>query len=275
MTNGDSISGEVLKIEKDKLSIQTAYAGAVTIDWRQVSSLETEQEFEVEAENGWRSIGEVVKSGERFYVRSDQETHSFSASRVTKLAPLEKPEQKRGFWRTWDGNADFGLNFARGNTRLNQGTVTVAALYRAKEFQFKADILSMFSRQQAAPTADRHLGAFRLDKYLGPETFVYTLAVLENDARRLLNYRSSFGGGLGWKVRKSPDQEVSILGGVSVVTERYQTSATAEPLVRTGEGLLGFDLRKNLEGGVQFTTRMQVTPNLIDLGRYRVSLESG
>lgn len=274
LANGDKLSGEVVKIEKDKLSFKTEYAGTIQVQWKQVSRLESEQEFQIEAENGWRSIGEVSREGEEFHVVSDDDSRTFEASRVVKLTPVVETGEP-GFWQTWAGVADFGYNFARGNAKLNQSTARVNANYRTNTFKFTTDVMSQFSRQLDTPGADRHAGTFRFDRVLNPETFVYTLAGLERDARRKLNLRTNFGGGLGWKIVKRADEEISVLGGLSLVTERFRESATDDPVRSTGEGLLGLDLRKNLEGGVQVTTKMSITPDLVNMGRYRVALESG
>jgi hypothetical protein len=274
LRNGDKLSGEVVKIEKDKLSFKTEYAGVIQIEWKQVAKLDSEQPLQVEADNGWRFVGAMTREGDKVAVQSENHTETLEAYRLVKVSPVQD-DKEPDFWENWNGGLDFGYNFARGNTDLNQSSVTANANFRTNHYKFQADVLSLFSRQNSAANADRHLGTFRLDRFLGPETFVYSLAVLEHDARRRLNFRTNLGGGLGWKLVKSADQEISLLGGVTMVTERFNASATNEPFQRTGEGLLGFDLRQKLDRGVTLSTRMSITPNIIDVGRYRIAFESG
>lgn len=45
LKNGDKLSGKITLFDGGKLLIQTAYAGAVPIDWKQVKTLESDQEL--------------------------------------------------------------------------------------------------------------------------------------------------------------------------------------------------------------------------------------
>jgi hypothetical protein len=43
----------------------------------------------------------------------------------------------------------------------------------------------------------------------------------------------------------------------------------------SGEGVLGLDLKNTLMAGVQLVTKLSISPNLLQGGRYRMSFESG
>ena len=45
LKNGDRLSGKIKVFDGGKLLIQTDYAGAVPIDWKQVKTLESDQEL--------------------------------------------------------------------------------------------------------------------------------------------------------------------------------------------------------------------------------------
>ena len=47
MHNGDRLSGDVIRLEENKLRLKTAYAGTVEIDWTHVRELKMEEAHEV------------------------------------------------------------------------------------------------------------------------------------------------------------------------------------------------------------------------------------
>src|ERR1700740_2010730 len=54
LKNGDKLSGKITLFDGGKLLIQTQYAGAVSIDWKEVKTLQSDQELLVkqDAYNG-------------------------------------------------------------------------------------------------------------------------------------------------------------------------------------------------------------------------------
>src|SRR3982751_6527118 len=59
LKNGDKLSGTITVFDGGKLLIQTKYAGAVTIDWKEVKTLDSDQHLLVKQD---AYSGEVSKS---------------------------------------------------------------------------------------------------------------------------------------------------------------------------------------------------------------------
>jgi hypothetical protein len=59
LKNGDKLSGKIILFDGGKLLIQTEYAGAVPVDWKQVKTLESDQELLVKQD---AYTGEKAKS---------------------------------------------------------------------------------------------------------------------------------------------------------------------------------------------------------------------
>src|SRR4051812_41981855 len=64
LTNGDRVTGEIIRLESGTLSVQTAALGNVSIDWPDIASLVSEQLFEVRLSDGRRLVGAFGKSGQ-------------------------------------------------------------------------------------------------------------------------------------------------------------------------------------------------------------------
>lgn len=47
LRNGDKLTGQVVRIETDKLILKTTYAGEITIAWKEVASIGTDDSVKV------------------------------------------------------------------------------------------------------------------------------------------------------------------------------------------------------------------------------------
>lgn len=276
MTNGDRLTGEIEKLEKEKLFLKTAYAGTVSIEWRRIDKINSSRRFDVEAQSGLRLRGSLAEAPQGLEVVTDDARVGVARLNVVSIRPTPE-EEPQGFWAAVDGAFDVGYSLARGNTNLNQSTLALRARYRHDGFQVQTDLASLFSRQTDSPTLSRHSGSMRVDRYISPERFIYGIGGLERDDRRKLNLRTNVGGGLGWNVVRSASNEVSLLAGLNFINEQYRIDdpTIVEPRTSSGEGMLAVDLKNTLAAGMQLVTKVALTPNLLQGGRYRFSLESG
>ena len=276
LANGDRLTGEIQKLEKDKFFLKTSYAGTVGIDWKTVEKLHTERTYEVQAESGLRLRGVLNEAPQGLQVVTEDARIGVARLNIVSIEPTPE-EISESFWAPLEGGVDIGYSFARGNTSLNQSTLAMRARYRRDGYQMQANLGSLFSQQTGSPTASRHSGSVRVDRYVTPERFIYGLGGAERDERLKLNLRTNLGSGLGWKMVKSAENEVSLLGGLNFINEQFRQEDFTQPRVMSssGEGMLGLDLKNTLMAGVQLITKLSVSPNLLQGGRYRLSLESG
>ena len=64
LKNGDRLTGEILKMTDGKLVLKTAFAGEVTIDWKEVASLQSDVERPVKLSGGQAATGHFVSGPE-------------------------------------------------------------------------------------------------------------------------------------------------------------------------------------------------------------------
>jgi hypothetical protein len=276
LINGDRLTGEIEKLEKEKLFLKTAYAGTVGIEWKKIERINSARQFDVEAQSGLRLRGSLAEAPQGMEVVTDDSRVGISRLNIVGMRPAREGEPE-GFWLGVEGAFDVGFSLARGNTNLNQSTLAMRARYRHDGFQVQTDLASLFSRQTDSATLSRHSGSVRVDRYISPQRFLYGIGGMERDDRRKLNLRTNVGGGLGWNAVKSAANEVSLLAGLNFVNEVYRLDdpSILEPKASSGEGMLALDLKNTLSAGMQLVTKVAVQPNLLQAGRYRFSLESG
>src|SRR5690242_17078943 len=59
LKNGNRLTGKILKLQQEKLALETDYAGTIVIAWTKVENVSTEQSREVELANGRRLSGVI------------------------------------------------------------------------------------------------------------------------------------------------------------------------------------------------------------------------
>jgi hypothetical protein len=273
LDNGDRITGELQKLDSGKLELKTSYAGTIDLTWERVAEITTDTHFDVEAESGRRWRGKLQPGTGELEVVDEDVSNAVPLLAVKSIAAV--PEDP-GWLAPLSGTFDVGLSLARGNSRLNQSSARMDANYRTGTYQVQVELSSLFADQIDTQSTSRHYGAIQYDRYFSPQGFTFLLANFERDERRSLNLRSTYGGGLGWKLVESRDHEVSLLGGFTLVSEQFRADPAAgmRPPSGSGEGLFGLNLRNNIANGAEFVNKFLVTPNLLNPGRYRLSLES-
>jgi hypothetical protein len=273
LRNSDRLTGEIQKLEGKHLELKTAYAGVIEIDWNEVQSISSDQTLELSMQNGMVLTGTVHAAGAGMEISSSPgtpiSTHNIKA--------ISRPELEQTFRNRISGAIEVGYSLTRGNSPLSQSAVTANAEYHSTRVRVQADLSSLFSKQPPAESASEHSFSTRLDYYLTPHAFVFTLDGLERDEREHLNLRMSLGGGLGWQIADSPTKQLSVLGGMTFIDESYQQRDVAGSGHRetSGEALIGLSLDKLEIGRLHFSSKTSVYPSLLERGRLRVVASSG
>jgi putative salt-induced outer membrane protein YdiY len=275
LDNGDRLSGQVQKLEQQKLSLKTAYAGTIQIDWAKVQELTTEGGYELEAETGRRIHGRIQRSADVLEIASEDETVTLPPATVVRLTPMSDGEPP-GFWQILNGAVDLGYSFTRGNSRVNQSSVGLQGNYRREKYELRGGITSFFSKQDEAEPTSRQTADARYDRFVSPRSFYFGLLGLERNDRQRLNLRSRLGGGFGWNLIRNQETQFSLLGGFTYINEQFRDVDSGMDLPRTssGEALGGFEFETVRLSRVRLTTKLSVHPNLVQAGRYRVEYDS-
>jgi hypothetical protein len=268
LLNGDRITGTIESLVGNKLALSTTYAGRVFLDWRQVRTITTNDEYEVDLVGGQTITGEIIPS-------QPGEYRIGSAQGATTLATEIKgirtpPETQMGFLSGWTAAADLGYSTTRGNSRATQWTIQLQPRRRTKQDSLKADLQSFRSTGNGDATNTQSLEA-RYDRFMSPRTFFFLVGKAEHDQRESLLLRLREGAGLGYRMTAGTKTQISALMGFTVVQERFK----GLDYNMGGEGLFGYELETRAISQLQITSKGQILPSYADLGRFRSEWDSG
>ena len=223
MNNGDVLSGDIVKLDSGKLSLQTKYAGTIELDWRYVTALDSDKTF-------WVSlIGEDEARLRRFegqdtgitVIDDNGRKRSFSAVWPVAAIHIEKP----AIADTWElgGNLVATLDSKSGNDDELligvEGKLNIDDQWNKNAFYWDIEA----EDDDGIKSSEWKVG-YSYSRYLDEHWFVQGAAEQEYDSDEDLRTRTSLGGTLGYRFWETAEKALKTSGGISQLWEDYKTN---------------------------------------------------
>lgn len=239
LTNGDQITGKIVKMGGGKLVLESDLAGVIEIPAKNIETLESDNVLELHFNNGTIVKQQVdAASTGRFKIVGDGtiDSQEIAIGDIEFINP-PMPELPR-----WKGSASVGMTYSTGNTN-NETVAFSAALAKETEkdrITFGADL---FRKKVETPdstekvtTEDWWKLRGKYDYFYSEKMYVFGEGRYEMDKIALLDRRVIAGGGLGYQWLKSETENFSLEAGLSNVFEKYNdgTDGTSKFSLTTG-----------------------------------------
>jgi putative salt-induced outer membrane protein len=295
LKNGDHLTGTIVKSDGKTLVLHTEFAGDVTLQVTAITQITTDKPVHVALKNGQTVVGPITASEGKLEVTpktgAPVETPADSVVAIRNDADQLAYEKSLhpGLLEGWQGGANVGFSFTRGNSQTeNLALAFIAA--RAT----KTDKLSLYTNviygtnKLATPstTANTEAGGIRYDHNINPRMFGFVGADFTSNALQDLNLRSVGSVGVGYHAIKSDKTTLDLLAGGNFTDENYTvtiTNTTVTPpttstskLVHNFGGLtLGEELTHKLGKTTVLAQKLYLYPNLTQTGEYRGTFDLG
>jgi len=295
LKNGDRLTGTIVKSDGKTLVLHTEFAGDVTLQFTAITQITTDKPVHVALKNGQTVVGPITASEGKLEVTpktgAPVETPADSVVAIRNDADQLAYEKSLhpGLLEGWQGGANVGFSFTRGNSQTeNLALAFIAA--RAT----KTDKLSLYTNviygtnKLATPstTANTEAGGIRYDHNINPRMFGFVGADFTSNALQDLNLRSVGSVGVGYHAIKSDKTTLDFLAGGNFTDENYtvtMTNTTVTPptistrkLVHNFGGLtLGEELTHKLGKTTVLAQKLYLYPNLTQTGEYRGTFDLG
>ena len=283
--NGDRLTGEVKSLERGRLRFKTDATDTISIEWDNVAFLKSDQNLQVETEEGTRYLGRLSATSEenRIVVETSSGPVDLDRAQVILMAPIEE----RGMDR-FDGDVSAGFNFTKAEEIMTTN-VSVDLNYRTESRIFSVDFDSLVtddreddeaSDDDAKPSQD--LGLFlTYNRLLANRWVAGGILNFERNDELGLDLRSTIGAGGGRYLQQTNNSVVVLTGGLQVSreerTERVGIALQEEDVVIDDffEAFvkLKWDWFRYDTPELDLTTSLQLIPNLTDSGEYRGEFE--
>jgi len=169
LKNGDKLSGTITVFDGGKLLIQTKYAGAVTIDWKEVKTLDSDQHLLVKQD---AYTGEVSKSltaaedGKVTLANGD-------APKTVELASIQQILKPKPVVEdlVWKGNVDLALDYQRAEKDTDDYDVGFKTTARHGRWRHTAEGEYNREVQDDETTTNNWRAEYALDRFLTDQWF--------------------------------------------------------------------------------------------------------
>ncbi len=281
LSNGDRLSGTIIKSDDKELTLKTDYAGEIKIQWSAIQGLTSAEPLHVRTKAGQTLVGPVTTSDGKVEVA----TTSSGTVQATKdeIAGIRNETEEAiyekslhpGLLQGWSGGSNIGFALTRGNSQtknLALAFTATRATLRDKLSLYANSVYATNDAPGAVPstTANAIQSGIRYDRDFAPRMFGFVTADFQTDALQGLNLRSVPGAGIGYHAIKSERTTLDFLAGAVYTRENYTRFTRNFAAASTAE-----ELMHKIGLSTVLTQKLEFYPNLQDLGQYRGNFQLG
>jgi putative salt-induced outer membrane protein YdiY len=280
LKNGDRVTGTFLNVRGTNLTIQAEVLGNLTIPVADVAAVFLSEIVTVIV-RGQPTIGGRLELGPfgNWQVTDDNEiTQTIGAAAIDTILPVARyqsiVEHEARPWQDWTGTVNLGYSVQRGNQQTN----TFSSSIDARREQPPAPIFESHGRTNVhltvllsnATEAEASIGSntfstsVRQDILFSPGSFVFGIVQFDHVGTEGLSLRQTYGGGSGYDLKLSRLGTLSLIAGLTLVSEEFSTGGNEQ----TAQLLLGEKLRWQLTPRVRLDHSINAYPNLTNQGQY-------
>lgn len=284
MTNGDRLTGKIVKKDGDSVTIQTEFAGTVKIKWSSVVQIITDEPLSVTLADGKTFQGKIETEEEKIKVAiADAENMTVEKKNVkTVRTPEEQKkyeaEQKRieesRLTDFWSGTVDVGFSMTSGNSDTRTFTAGAKGVRETRHNKFTVYANALQVKDTSNNTnkikAQSIWTGARYDVDINPRYFAFGSGDFEYNKPQKLNIRAVLGGGLGYHAYRKDSFKLDLTGGVTNNYENFSNGIRRN----SAEFLLGNELKLKLNSRVRFSERAVFYPNITRMGDFRALFDS-
>jgi putative salt-induced outer membrane protein YdiY len=281
LTNGDRVTGKIVKKDGATLTFKSDMFGDVTIPWDKVTDVVSDEPLTVVLPDGKSVLGKVATSEKKLEVATPAAKESVAIADVGAIRNADEQQawerkQHPGLLNLWAGYADLGVSLARGNADTTSITSAMNATRETRSDKTSLYFNQIYSTGKAVDgssvkTAQAIRGGWAYNRNLTQRLFVNLFNDYEYDLFQNLDLRFVIGGGLGYSVIKNDQTQLDLLGGAAYNREKFST-----PLTRNSAELYwGDNLLHKFSKSTSLTQSFRMFNNMSELGEYRINFDVG
>jgi len=281
LTNGDRITGQILKSDDKELVIKSEYAGEITVQWPAVRGITSTQPLHVSLNNGQTLVGPVKTTDDNFQVATTTQgavtAPKNSVVRIRGEAEESAYEKSRhpGLLEGWQGGANVGFALTRGNSQTKNLALAFTVQRKTLDDKLGLYANTVYASNDApgaipSTTANAIQGGIRYDHDLSSRIFGFINGDFQTDDLQNLDLRSVLGGGLGYHAIKTESTTLDFLGGINYTREKYSLITRNFAAATIGE-----ELSHKVGAGTLVRQQLYFYPDLSNTGEYRGTFNFG
>jgi putative salt-induced outer membrane protein YdiY len=212
MKNGDRLTGEIVRMEKELLIFKSAYAEEkLSISWKEVDCIISEHNLPTEFKDNEFLIGRIsCPENGKFQIDSTL----FGESIPTPLNQLLSVNPS-----TYSGLFNLGGSLNSGNTDTRALNVATLFQVRTRKHRFTVDAKHNYAAANGETTARNSSGSLKYDFFTREKVYSYAQSLTEQDYFANLNLRNTEGLGMGYQFFDTRQISLFVETGISYFNE--------------------------------------------------------
>ena len=311
-TNGDQLTGTLLRAEGGHVVFASKMAGEISIPMDNIKQLRSGAQFALLRKDtvptkNYEFEGSIRIEDKKVYVEQTRGTNFIEAiGDVAYLIPKkdfdEQMSKKAGFLYGWNGTITGGATLVRSTT---SATTLTAGLHLVRVIPTVAwmpprnrttfNVIETYGKdtspgsipQTVPPTPSVttlssifHADAER-DEYISPRFYALVDVSFDHNYAQGLQFQQVYGGGFGWTPLKSPKQQLDIKVDVHYDEQKFITNQVNGVVVAMvpSMNLIGSTIfegyHRNLPRKMVFTETANILPAFNDGAAYSANVTAG
>lgn len=212
LKNGDRLTGEIVRMEKDLLIFKTTYAEEkLSISWKEVDCIVSDRTLPMEFKDKEFLIGRIScpESG-----KVQVESTLLGKSIPTPLNQLLAVNPS-----TYSGLFTLGGSLTSGNTDTRALNVATRFQVRTRKHRFTVDAKYNYGEANGEATARNSSGSLKYDFFARDKVYSYAQSLTEQDSFANLSLRNTEGLGMGYQFFDTRQLSLFAETGVSYFNE--------------------------------------------------------
>ena len=237
LTSGEWLKGEIKTFYEKTLEFDSEKLKLLDIKWKDVKQIRSPRYFSIRFEGPVIVVGILQVAGDKVYVTIGKERREFERSQLIAFSPGRPKERNY-----WSGKVSLGANYSSGNTNQAQFAASANVRRQTPSNRFVMNYLGNYTETENIQTVnnhrlDGHFDILKTRKYFFRPVF----AEYYRDPFLNLQYRISFGVGIGYHLINTPKTTWDLTGGpayqrtqfISVQAGQSDTESTPALVVST------------------------------------------
>jgi hypothetical protein len=290
-TNGDQLTGKLLREVNGSVTFHSDIAGDVIVTWDKIKSIRTSQQFAViqQGQHVSRKTPDADVAQGAVQIQDDQVAVSGKGG-ATKDIPVKNAQymidedtygkevrRNPGFGYGWTGAMTAGATLiqATQNSRSFTGAATLVRTIPTVSWldtrnrttlDFNGAYGSITQPGTVGTKTNIIQGDAEHDWYFSPRFYFLVDAAWDHDYSQGLSLQQSYGGGMGYTVIKSPKQQLDVKFDIHYEKQQYfiTPGIVPPPPLTPSKDLVGADFgdtyKLKLPHGLVFNQTALITP---------------
>jgi hypothetical protein len=290
-TDGEKLIGQLQSATGDSVVFKSDMAGVLTVDWKKVQELHSAQKFVVVRKGTklvWRGkypklpSGELSANTEKLEVQPTPGAPAVSVpvkdtGAVIEQAAFDKALSYRpNFFEDWRGTASLGISLveATQTSQTYTSSVNLTRLLPEENWLNPSNrtiltFTSSYGNLSQPGTATVKTSIFHAsgerDEFVSPAMYVMINAGFDHDFSQGLDLQQSYGGGLGWTVIKTANEQLDLKAEGDYLNQQFQTPSENQKLLGS---ILSEALIRKFKHNIALQQQLELLPAWTNLRAY-------